>query len=349
MLDAGPDAPPDAPPDARVCFGTAPFTFCFTTPPAGAIDVSMPTTFDTVTGTVGAGTQLNCATPRSGDESNSYCVLAANTITINASLRATGSKPLVLLAVDSISVPMSIDVSSHRVGGTDSLGAGADPTSGCNAGTPPTTAGGTGSGGAGGSFLGAGGNGGNGGGGNGGQRGTAPGIGTVIRGGCPGQDGAGTAKGLRGHGGGAVFLIAGNRITVGGTINAGGEGGAGGAAMASGGGGGGAGGMIGFDAQTIMVTGILIANGGGGAEGGGNGTNGNPGGDASSTNAALGGAGGSATAGDGGNGSTGAAAGPGITGMDGATGGGGGGGGAGLIKAPATANLGTNVSPAATP
>src|SRR5579872_777126 len=31
------DAGPDAPPDARVCFGTAPFTFCFAAPPAGTI------------------------------------------------------------------------------------------------------------------------------------------------------------------------------------------------------------------------------------------------------------------------------------------------------------------------
>src|ERR1041384_7471469 len=90
--DAGPDAPP---PDARVCFGTAPFTFCFMTPPAGAIDVSMPTILDTVAGTI-AGTQLNCVSPKSGDEGNNYCVLAANTITINQPLRPTGSKPLVL-------------------------------------------------------------------------------------------------------------------------------------------------------------------------------------------------------------------------------------------------------------
>jgi hypothetical protein len=76
---------PDAgPPDARVCFGGFPFIVCFTTPPTGTIDVSMPTTFDTVTGTV-TGTQLTCATPMSGG--TGYCVLAANTITINASLR----------------------------------------------------------------------------------------------------------------------------------------------------------------------------------------------------------------------------------------------------------------------
>src|SRR5262245_838282 len=109
-----PDARPDAPLDARVCFGTAPFTICFTAPPAGSIDVSMPTTFDTVNGTV-MGTQLNCVTPMTGG--TGYCVLAADTISIGAPLRATGMKPLVLVAATSISVPIagSIDVSSRRL------------------------------------------------------------------------------------------------------------------------------------------------------------------------------------------------------------------------------------------
>ena len=61
--------------------------------------------------------------------------------------------------------------------------------------------------------------------------------------------------------------------------------------MDSGGGGGGAGGMIGFDATTIMVTGTLIANGGGGARGQRYHQAGNPGSDATSTNAASGGIG----------------------------------------------------------
>ena len=347
-----PDAGSGAPADARVCFGTAPFTFCFMTPPAGALDVSMATTFDTVGGTM-TGIQLNCATPKSGDEGNNYCVLAANTITINAPLRATGTKPLVLLAVDSINVANNIDVGSHRMGTMDSNGAGAELTgsSRCNAGTPPGAATNGSGGGAGGSFLGAGGNGGVGGGGGSlGQHGLATTLGTVLRGGCPGQDGAGTGHGARGNGGGAVFLIAGNRITVGGMINAGGEGGAGAAAnTADGGGGGGAGGLIGFDATTITVTGTLIANGGGGGEGSSN-NSGNNGSDVSLTTAAPGGANGSGPGGNGGDGSSGAASGPGVVGQDGTNGGGGGGGGggAGLIKGP-PASLGTKLSPAATP
>lgn len=344
--DAG--SPPDSrPSDAGpVCYGSAPYTVCFANAPTGNLDIEMTTTFDTVNGTVN-GTPLTCATPLIGGEG--YCVLAANTITISSSLRATGTKPLVLVAVASISVPMSIDVGSHRTGAMDSLGAGADPVTGCDAGASP----GTGGGGAGGSFVGHGGHGGNSGvaSDTGGGYGTAPGIGNVIRGGCPGQDGAGTSKGARGHGGGAVFLIAGNLIVVGGTINAGGEGGAGLGGTGAGGGGGGAGGMIGFDAPTIMVTGTLIANGGGGAEGSGNSTPGSFGSDATTTLAAHGGSGGSTAGGDGGSGSAGAAAGPGVAGLDGAGGaggGGGGGGGAGLIKGP-PASLGINVSPAAVP
>jgi hypothetical protein len=178
----------DSPPNAgSVCYGAAPFTICFATAPTGTIDVGTSTTFDTGTGT-SIGTQLSCATTMSGGAL--YCVVAANTITINSVLRAVGSKPLVLVAADSINVPATIDVSSHRNSSpppADSIGAGADPTTGCLAGNPPNTGGGISGGGAGGSFIGAGGNGGNGGGGAGGAHGSAPGLGTVLRGGCPGQ------------------------------------------------------------------------------------------------------------------------------------------------------------------
>ncbi len=341
--------PPDGnPADAGLfCYGSAPHTICFASAPTGNLDVSTPTTFDTV-----IGTALTCATPMSGGTGD--CVLAASTITISSMLRAIGLKPLVLVAADSISVPISgsIDVGSHRQP-TESIGAGGDPVAGCNAGTPPGTTGGTSGGGAGGSFMGAGGDGGSGGvGGVAGVHGAAQGIDTVIRGGCPGQDGAGPAvsKGVHGHGGGAVFLIARNSITVNGTIKAGGEGGGAAAPAASGAGGGGSGGMIGFDAITIMVTGTLVANGGGGGEGSSNALAGNPGVDASVTNAAVGGSNATSGGGDGGNGASGAAAGPCVNGMDGMGGGGGGGGvgGAGLIKGP-PASLGTSVSPAATP
>jgi hypothetical protein len=347
------DAPVDMQPDTLTCFGDDPLKLCFAPAPTGSINVSIATTFDTVNGTV-SGTPLHCATPMSGG--NGYCVLAANTITISAALRAVGPRPLVLVAADSIIAPApgSIDVGSHRRP-TESIGAGADPSTGCNAGRPPTTANGTSGGGAGGSFLARGGDGGLGGGATGGVlggHGTAISTVTAIRGGCPGQDGAGDGSSAHGHGGGAVFLIAGTSIFIDSMINAGGEGGAGGGTLNSGGGGGGAGGMIGFHAATIQVTGTLIANGGAGGEGGSNSVAGNPGGDAVAINAAAGGTNGSTTGGDGGAGSSTAASGSGTNGLDGTIGGegggGGGGGGAGLIKGP-PASLGTKVSPEATP
>lgn len=337
----------DAGIDPRFCYGSAPFSVCFAAAPTGTINITTSTTFDTGTG-LGNGTQLMCTTPMTGGAG--YCVLAAATIAINSPLRAVGTKPLVLVAADSIDVPTSIDVGSRQPP-TEPVGAGSDPLA-CTSGAMP----GNGGGGAGGSFLGRGGFGGNGasataGGGVPGMTSSPP---TVLRGGCPGQDGfafvyANTGNG--GHGGGAVFLIASKSITVGGTINAGGAGGEGGGNRGSdpraGGGGGGAGGMIGFDAPQVTVTGMLVANGGGGGEG--NGTT-NPGGrgmDADSTSAAAGG-GNETIGGDGGAGSSGAANGSGSNGLNASGGGGGGGGGAGLIQAPATAILGPSVSPAPT-
>jgi hypothetical protein len=347
-IDAGID-PPDAPPDAQTCFGTSIVQVCLAAAPTTPRTISTPTTIDT-------DDPPMCAATVSG--ADNYCVLVGTTITVNATLRATGPKPLVLIASDSIIVNQLIDVGSHRATQTtpDFVGAGADPMT-CMAGTLA----GTRSGGAGGTFTGKGGNGGNGAGGGAGTGGQAVnGVTTVteLRGGCPGQNGNGATGGTGGHGGGAVFLIAGNDISVNGPINAAGEGGAGGATDSSaGGGGGGAGGMIGLDAPTITVTitSLLLANGGGGGEGSGTNSTGSNGEDPSTTAAATGGNGGTMIGGDGGNGSAGPAAGAGADANDGITsmngndgGGGGGGGGAGLIKGPA-ASLGTNVSPAATP
>jgi hypothetical protein len=351
--DLAGDAAADVQPDARTCFGDDPFKVCFASAPTGAIDISTATTFDTVYGTI-SGTPLTCATPMSGG--TGYCVLAARTIMISTPLRAVGTRPLVLVAADSITVPTSasVDVGSHRVP-VESIGAGADSASGCNEGTAPTTANGTSGGGAGATFIGGGGSAGNGGNAGGGAGQRAPGISTVItvRGGCPGQDGAGDNKGALGHGGGAVFLLAGSRITMDGTILAGGEDGGGATGMSAGGGGGGSGGMIGFNAPTIAVTGAVIANGGGGGAGAAT-AGGQPGSDAVTTDSAAGGAGGSGMGGDGGVGSSGSISTSGAFGHDGSSnmgvggGGGGGGGGAGLIKGP-PASLGPNVSPPATP
>jgi hypothetical protein len=340
---------PDVPPDARACFGTGLVQFCLAKAPTQPFTTADLTTIDT--GDTSAGSK--CAPLASVTSGGTFCVISATSINLNGTLRATGSKPLVLLSTSSITTAASaaIDVGSHRVHGIGApeTGAGANPGGAvCGAGTAPTSGGG----GAGGSFTGLGGNGGNGN--NLANTGGTPGpvvtTTSELRGGCPGQDGQGgiVERGVHGSGGGAVFLIALDRLDIAGGIDAGGESGAAGITNASGGGGGGAGGMIGFDAPTINVTSLLLANGGAGGEGSGQTGAGKDGADATATAAAKGGAGNSGTGGDGGDGSAGAAAGPGSTGQTGSNGGGGGGGGAGLIKAPNGASLGNMVSPAAT-
>lgn len=349
----GDAATDDAGPIDGTCFGTGLVKVCLAAAPTMPLTIADATTIDT-------GDPSMCAATRSGADHD--CVIAATVITVNATLRATGARPLVLIARDAIAVNQLIDVGSHR-GNPEFVGAGADDPAFCMAGTPPGPRAG---GGAGGSFTGRGGTGGTAsstlGSGSGGQ----PADGNVsvseLHGGCRGQDGTGAGKGTGGHGGGAVYLIAGNRIDITGPgIMAAGEGGAAGqpvsggpGADGAGAGGGGSGGMIGFDAPSIAGASLILANGGGGGEGCGTLNMGVPGADPTGTAAAPGGGGGSQAGGDGGSGSSGAAAGPGTDGRHGTTiggndgGGGGGGGGAGLIKAPPGV-LDGNVSPAATP
>lgn len=341
---SGMDAAPAG--DASLCFGTF-SRLCLQALPTQALMISQATAIDT------SSSSMCVATTSGGD----YCVIAATDITIAMPLRATGSRPLVLLATGGITTGAVIDVGSHR-GATPELGAGADPA-GCPAGTPPDASIG---GGAGGSFAGQGGFGGT-----GVHDGGAPGAKTTsitsLRGGCPGQTGLDSqgamslAGGTKGHGGGAVYLIAGTQIQVLGGISAGGEGGVGGARSTGpggGGGGGGSGGMIVLEAPAITGGSSISANGAGGGQGANPGSSaavpGN-GQDASTFAAAAGGTGGGGP--QGGAGASGVVAGPGTGGGNGdqidsddaGIGGGGGGGGAGLVLAPATANLGTSVSP----
>ena len=271
-----------------------------------------------------------------------YCVIAGTTIAVDARLRATGSRPLVLIASDSISVTALIDVGSSGASDPE-IGAGAEPVSCPGTNARPGVAGG----GAGGSFVAEGGAGGASSG-AGGLPGAATTVISELRGGCPGQSGQGSGGGRGGHGGGAVYLIAGQRIIVIGEINASGESGNGGMGPMSGGGGAGAGGMIGLDAPTITGDALILANGGGGGEGSDDDADGIRGQDPNSIDAATGGNGGADGGGDGGDGAdavTLARAG----GAGRAGGGGGGGGATGLVIAPAGAMLGTQVSPPPTP
>ncbi len=328
--------------DARVCFGSSRLGICLASAPLQPLAIPSPLALDT--------TSSPLCSAFVGD--GGYCVVAATRLAIDANVRATGARPLVLLASESITIAAgaTVDVGSHRVraSGTPETGAGADSTA-CDLGTGVTQV--SLGGGAGGSFAGSGGAGGssNASGAAGGTPGGVAGAITVLRGGCAGQDGAEeVSSGPGGHGGGAVFLIAGTKIDVSGSINAGGEGGGG--RFVAGGGGGGSGGLIGFDAPMVTVTGLLVANGGGGGEGadGSGQASARDGDDATAITAAMGGAGGVPAGGHGGNGSAGGAGGRGEPGGIGIAGGAGGGG-AGFILVPVTANLTlAQISPMAT-
>jgi hypothetical protein len=319
--------------DTTACYGTGLVRVCLPSAPTQALTIDR----DLNPGSAELDTTNSprCALVSSGGE---YCVLAATNIVVNSNFKVTGTRPLVLVASESIMLSARIDVGSHRTE-PEQIGAGADPAI-CTAGSPPSGGGG----GAGGGFVGTGGAGGTGGSsGVGGTPGAVNSDVKALRGGCPGQDGSGSAVAGGGHAGGAVFFIAGSSITVtsGGSVNAAGEGGGGGAQIAgevSGGAGGGSGGMIGFDAPTITVEGLVFANGGGGGEGSAAASPiaGQDGADPIGISAALGGSGNTAFGGDGGDGSSGATNGLGGMGSNGTStggvvGGGGGGGGAGLI------------------
>lgn len=295
------------------------------------------------------------------------CVIAAKNMVVQRAVELHGDRPVVLIATETLIVRASgsLDASSRR-GGLH--GAGAD-TATCPApkdGIGQTTAG---SGGAGGAFGGAGARGGDTMAGTpGGAQPPAIGLG-AIRGGCPGGRGGNGAMAVAGGGGGipggAVYLIAGERIEITGSINASGMSGAGGArspsAGGAGGGGGGSGGFIGLDAPHVELAAnsALVANGGGGGGGGGGqlamstaGINGlEPvviGG--TSPFKGNGGGGGAANGGSGGGGSAGTNV-P-LTGSSGVGGGGGGGGGGAgqiVIYATKVENLGAHVTPPSGP
>jgi hypothetical protein len=347
----GPEIDGDPSIDARACFGADNYEVCLTTVPSAP--VTLPATVDTTSSTLCLTTQPAGWVSRGQPAS---CFIVGSMITAG-NVNVTGSRPLVLLATQTINVTGVLDVASHG-GANPKTGPGA-PFGNCQGftATPSSSVSG-GAGGAGANFMTRGGAGGDGNGGMAGNSGgttpTAPGTPpTALRGGCtgqPGGDGDGTSGGAGGAGGGAVFLLAGTSITIGnaGIINASGAGGAAGGDQA-GGGGGGSGGMIVLYAPTLDTpNGRLLANGGGGASGGNNG-GGVAGNDPPPTtpqtpaagilgpsNCCAGGAG----YGGGTPAVPGTSAGSGLSG-------GGGGGGAGYIQASMT--LGTaNVSPTAT-
>ena len=343
--DASSDAPGDGGSggeggDASFCYGAGFGAVCLSAAPASPLVLPSDPGFDT-----GGG---GC-TEIVSSQGIELCVMAGTTVSlpVGRTFRGLGARPLVVVAVDTMTIDGFLGVSS-LIGSQPGAGSGFAPCSGATAGVDD--AGGA-SGGAGGSFGGRGGTGGS------GDLDATPSLGGVaaptvvptnIRAGCPGTSGGtgDSAGGAGGPGGGALYLIAGTQITINGGLYSVGRGG-GGAMSRGGGGGGGSGGLIGLDAPTVHIVGTIAANGGGGGEGarvqvetGFDGSDGlvgarAPGGDDSDP---LDGAGG-----DGSEGAT-LAGGPGI-GADG--GGGGGGGGAGFVYLKG-ARTGTGpVSPAA--
>lgn len=328
------------PPDIS-CFGTDIVQLCIATPPTTPLDVPI-TAGALVINTDDADKCLPYETKVPAVDPMA-CVIAATTITVRGTLRAIGSRTLVLAASVAIEITGTVDVSSSRLLSVTGPGA-IDANSGPDCGFVSATQGG---GGPGGSFGGRGGNGGNGGSpvGGGGDS-ILKNPTNRLRGGCRGGGGGGSL-GTSGDGGGGVALIApAIAITATGTITASGGGGGGGIAMGiaaggGGGGGGGSGGMIVLDGTLAAETGsTMYANGGGGGEGAGN-TAGNHGCDGEES-PGLGspgrGGGGrvgcdNLSGGSGGSGSDSAVliGGPGIVGTT-SGGGGGGGGGAGVIR-----------------
>jgi hypothetical protein len=317
------------------CYGGGMLALCPDDPIQGntSLVVSTPLTLSTTTSSLCEPYHLVNGAP-----DTTYCVVASRMIAITSGAKVivTGTRPLVVIAKDAMTIDGTLDAASHA-GATTGPNANA---SACIAGGAPTLD----DGGPGGSFGTAGGAG-------GGTDGSAPVPAAAaspkpatLRGGCPGRTGSGVNNGDGGAGGGAIYLIA-TTLTITGTINASGAGGQG-AGLSAGGGGGGSGGMIGLDAATIVAgtNARIFANGGGGGEGGGGSNGGNDGGDpVIPTLAAPGGGGNAGAGGDAGDGSIGAGAGK--AGLPDTDSGGGGGGGAGVIRVFPSQPLGGSISP----
>jgi hypothetical protein len=324
--------PPDAPGASCVVAG---FDLCAHQQPNGPIHFEIDTTINTT---------LDCNVVLFNPTGGSVCVIYASDLTVTSTVRASGERPLVLAATNTITIDGTLDVSSGMNIGTGA--AANDPT--CAVKRASGTASG---GGAGGSFRGKGGDGGTGtvSSGTAGLAADSVALPAVLRGGCPGASAFSTAAS-----GGAVRVVASTSliVTTTGRVLANGAGGrTGGILQGDGGIGGASGGMIQLVAPSVTVRGVVTANGGGGSEGadmtgaGASGIDGGP-----SSDPAAGGAGMSAGGGDGGAGGAGATL-TGVTGVSptaASSGGGGGGGGVGYIAIDGDTidTSGSTISPA---
>lgn len=262
-IDAGiVDTSRDGTGDATNCFGAFQ-PFCLQ--PVPAHDEILAGTFDT---------DSMCNQPVVTLQGGDVCVFAAQNIQFASTLTVVGSRMLALVAVHDVEVAAGVTIV------VTPGAAGANPSvCSSNAGADVSMAGDVG-GGAGGTFATVGGNGG---------AGTSialtqpPLSAPYLHGGCDGGRGgatAGAGAGAGGRGGGVIELVAGDKVTVLGTIAAvGSGGGGGGGADTGGGGGGGSGGHIVLDAPMITLGGTaqLRADGGGGGGGGDPGSSGGAG------------------------------------------------------------------------
>jgi hypothetical protein len=335
--------------EAGYCLGFPKFRVCLDEEPTSPLAIDEDLLLDTSASNLCASKQ---PTSWSMQGQPKACFLVGSSVTISAKVQARGALPLVIFASESITITSSLDAASHNASPTNMIhGPGSTNTMqqqelmciGMAPGTGAATAGGSG-----GTFRTRGGEGGRSSAGSLGGKAPDPSMDPpmVLRPGCDGGSGptnttTNMTGGSGGFGGGVVYLVAKNKITINGVVNVSGAAGGGGRATA-GGGGGGSGGMILLHAQTITGNGgVLVANGGGGGGGGGQST-GSYGLEPSlqtPTQVAPGGVGG-APGGNGGDGFAGtmpAEAGDSAAAGGPASGGGGGGGGGGYIRA--------NVSP----
>ena len=213
------DASPDAPPDGRACWGTM-VSVCFTTPPTNDRTISTATTLDTSNAATCTQLQAQAGGPE-------LCIIAAQSIHINAALTVGGTRPLVLVATQTIDVGATglVDLASYRVstgnGQVEVVGAGeaaADqcgtPTAGAGDNAGPVVSGG--GGGAGGSFGGTGGGGADGNNNNGGDGGNGAAAATLM--GSIGSNGS-TGGGGGGAGGGAGIVDLVRATTIAGQVS----------------------------------------------------------------------------------------------------------------------------------
>lgn len=261
------DPPTDGPPIDGPCetFGRGLLRLCL----AGPFDAEYSPMIDGEVINTDLAASCTHVVKQTGTNAPDLCVKAATTITINVTQTITGVRPLVLVAVDTLTIDTNGSLLSRP---PPDMAGKYCPTANDGPDAGATRAGG----GAGGSFGGLGGNGGA----NDGNV-LAAATGTVapsfVRGGCPG--GRGGVRGAEtrapaGYGGGAIGLLARGTVAIAGSVDAAGGGGQGGATTAAGGGGGGSGGLIVVDAQNIQfkAIGYLLASGGGGGAGFGSST-----------------------------------------------------------------------------